>query len=94
MLSLGALDKVLAVLEDAELLCVEIASHLAQRCTLLQPDPKLCSFKHFKHFAVLPAQILDFTAISLSGQVPGFLSKFDAAVQKSHSFLFHQKVRS
>ena len=43
MLCLGVLDKVLAVLEDAKLLCVEIASHLAQGCTLLQPEARYYS---------------------------------------------------
>jgi len=38
VLSLGVLDKLFAVLENAELLGVEVARHLANRCALLQPD--------------------------------------------------------
>ena len=77
------LDKVLAVLEDAELLRVVIASHLAQRCTFLQPEKPilyslkvLIGIKHFLLFvAALPAscwaaQISDFTGISLSEAAP------------------------
>ena len=85
MLCLGVLDEVLAVLEDAELLCVEIASHLAQRCTLLQPEhPLLCSVKiliEIENFAICccpascwAAQISDFTGISLSEAAPTVVS--------------------
>ena len=38
MLSLGVLDKLFAVLENAELLGVEVARHLANRCALLQSE--------------------------------------------------------
>ena len=38
MLSLSVLDKVLAVLEDPQLLGVEVPSHLAKGGTLLQPE--------------------------------------------------------
>ena len=41
VLSLSVLDKVLAVLEDPQLLGVEVPSHLAKGCTLLQPEEKM-----------------------------------------------------
>ena len=41
MLSLSVLDKVLAVLEDPQLLGVEVPSHLAKGGTLLQPEEKM-----------------------------------------------------
>ena len=53
MVGLGVLDKVLAVLEDAELLCVEVASHLAERCALLQPGAILCLYKFLQSSILL-----------------------------------------
>ena len=41
VLSLSVLDKVLAVLEDPQLLGVEVPSHLAKGGTLLQPEEKM-----------------------------------------------------
>ena len=45
VLSLSVLDKVLAVLEDPQLLGVEVPSHLAKGGTLLQPEEKVLIYK-------------------------------------------------
>ena len=45
MLSLSVLDKVLAVLEDPQLLGVEVPSHLAKGGTLLQPEEKMLIYR-------------------------------------------------
>ena len=45
VLSLSVLDKVLAVLEDPQLLGVEVPSHLAKGGTLLQPEEKMLIYR-------------------------------------------------
>ena len=45
MVGLGVLDKVLAVLEDPQLLGIEVPSHLAKGGTLLQPEEKMLIYK-------------------------------------------------
>ena len=74
MLSLGVLDKLFAVLENAELLGVEVARHLANRCALLQPEEIFNISIEIKETAIWcgpascrVAQVSDFTPISLSG---------------------------